>query len=154
MDALIKSLVQTGFSPERILPGAPMSRYTTFRVGGKADVLVDVASAEEIPIALRAARRAGMPVTVVGNGSNLLVRDGGIRGLVLHISGAFADIRREGDCLIAQSGAMLSTCARLALREGLSGLAESRSPAWGSSSQRFRSASTVSPWEVTRRSWP
>ena len=124
MDALIQSLVQTGFAPERILPGAPMSRYTTFRVGGQADVLVDVASAEEISVALRAARRVGMPVTVVGNGSNLLVRDGGIRGLVLHIAGAFADVRREGDCLIAQSGAMLSVCARLAQREGLAGLAE------------------------------
>ena len=47
MDALITSLVQAGFAPERIIPGAPMSRYTTFRVGGKADVLVEVAAAEE-----------------------------------------------------------------------------------------------------------
>lgn len=124
MDALIKSLIQTGFAPERILPGAPMSRYTTFRAGGTADVLVDVASAEDISVALRAARRVGVPVTVIGNGSNLLVRDGGIRGLVLHISGSFAGIRRKGDCLIAQSGAMLSACARLAQREGLAGLAE------------------------------
>lgn len=124
MDALIKSLVQEGFAPERIIPGAPMSRFSTFRVGGMADVLVKVASAAEIPVALRAARRAGVPVTVVGNGSNLLVRDGGIRGLVLHIAGSFADIRREGDCLIAQAGAMLSACARLAQREGLDGLAE------------------------------
>ena len=124
MDALITSLVQEGFAPERIIPGAPMSRFSTFRAGGIADVLVEVASAAEIPVALRAARRAGVPVTVVGNGSNLLVRDGGIRGLVLHIAGSFADIRREGDCLIAQAGAMLSACARLAQREGLDGLAE------------------------------
>ena len=46
MDALIRSLVQSGFAPERILPRAPMSRYTTFRVGGEADVLVNIASAE------------------------------------------------------------------------------------------------------------
>ena len=124
MDALITSLVQAGFAPERIIPGAPMSRYTTFRVGGKADVLVEVAAAEEIPVALRAARRAGVPVTVTGNGSNLLVRDGGIRGLVLHIAGAFADVRREGESLIAQAGALRSACARRAQREGLAGLAE------------------------------
>lgn len=124
MDALITSLVQANLAPERIIPGAPMSRYTTFRVGGPADVLVDVAAAEEIPLALRAARRAGVPVTVIGNGSNLLVRDGGIRGLVLRVGSAFSAIRREGDMLYAQAGALLSACARLAQREGLDGLAE------------------------------
>ena len=124
MDALITSLVQANLAPERIIPGAPMSRYTTFRVGGPADVLVDVAAAEEIPLALRAARRVGVPVTVIGNGSNLLVRDGGIRGLVLLVGSAFSAIRREGDMLYAQAGALLSACARLAQREGLDGLAE------------------------------
>lgn len=124
MDALITSLVQANLAPERIIPGAPMSRYTTFRVGGPADVLVDVAAAQEIPLALRAARRAGVPVTVIGNGSNLLVRDGGVRGLVLRVGSAFSAIRREGDMLYAQAGALLSACARLAQREGLDGLAE------------------------------
>lgn len=124
MDALITSLVQAGFEPERILPGAPLSRYTTFRVGGPADVLVQIASADEVSVALRAARRAGVPVTVIGNGSNLLVRDGGIRGLVLRIASAFSAIRREGSCLYAEAGASLSACAQAAQREGLSGLAE------------------------------
>ena len=124
MDALIRSLVQSGFAPERILPRAPMSRYTTFRVGGEADVLVNIASAEEIGVALRAARRSGVPATVIGNGSNLLVRDGGIRGLVLRVASPFSAIRREGDCLIAQAGATLGACAQAALREGLCGLAE------------------------------
>ena len=124
MDALIRSLVQSGFAPERILPRAPMSRYTTFRVGGEADVLVNIASAEEVGVALRAARRCGVPATVIGNGSNLLVRDGGIRGLALRIASPFSCIRREGDCLVAQAGATLGACAQAALREGLSGLAE------------------------------
>ena len=124
MDALITSLVQAGFAPERILPRARMARYTTFRVGGEADVLVQIASEQEIAIALRAAKRAGVPVTVIGNGSNLIVRDGGIRGLVLRIASDFSDIRREGDLLIAQSGTTLSACAQFAHREGLGGLAE------------------------------
>ena len=124
MDALITSLVQTGFAPERILPRAVMAQYTTFRVGGAADVLVRIATPQEIPVALRAARMAGVPVTVIGNGSNLLVRDGGVRGLVLRIGSDMADIRREGDCLIAQAGATLSALAQFAQREGLSGLAE------------------------------
>lgn len=122
MDALIQSLVQVGFAPDRILPRAPLSKYTTFRVGGPADVLVSIASAKEVPVVLTAARRAGVPVTVIGNGSNLLVRDGGIRGLVLRIANQYAQITREGDCLRAQSGATLGACAQFALREGLTGM--------------------------------
>ena len=124
MDALITSLVQTGFAPERIVPRAVMAQYTTFRVGGEADVLVRIAAPQEIGVALRAAKMAGVPVTIVGNGSNLLVRDGGIRGLVLRIGGDMASIRRDGERVIAQAGATLGALAKFAQREGLSGLAE------------------------------
>lgn len=124
MDALIKSLVQANFAPERIIPCAPMAHYTTFRVGGNADVLVNIASAEEVSIALRAARHAGVPVTIIGNGSNLLVRDGGIRGLVLRLAGDCSAIRRDGEYLRAQAGATLHACAQFAQREGLTGLSE------------------------------
>ncbi len=61
----------------------PMSRYTTFRIGGPADFLVTAVNAEQVQAANDWAARAGVPVTVVGGGSNLLVGDGGIRGLVL-----------------------------------------------------------------------
>lgn len=124
MDALITSLVHAGFAPERILPRAEMARYTTFRVGGAADVLVQIASADEIAVALRAAQRAGVPVTVIGNGSNLLVRDGGIRGLVLRVANDLSAIRREGNLLVAQAGATLRACAQFARAQGLDGLAE------------------------------
>lgn len=124
MDTLITSLVQANFAPERIIPRASMARYTTFRVGGEADVLVNIASPSEVPVALRAARHAGVPVTLIGNGSNLLVRDGGIRGLVIRIAGDCASIRREDDCIIAQAGASMSSIAQFALSEGLEGLAE------------------------------
>lgn len=124
MDALIQSLVAANFAPERIIPRAPMARYTTFRVGGPADVLVNIADTREIPIALRAARHAGVPVTLVGNGSNLLVRDGGIRGLVIRIASDCAGIAREGDTIRAKAGVTLSAAAQFALSERLSGLAE------------------------------
>jgi UDP-N-acetylmuramate dehydrogenase len=87
MDALIQSLVAANFAPERIIPCAPMARYTTFRVGGPADVMVNIADTREIATALRAARNAGVQTTIIGNGSNLLVRDGGIRGLVIRLAG-------------------------------------------------------------------
>ena len=124
MDALIQALVQANFAPERIVPRAPMARFTSFRVGGEADVLAHIASPEEIVRALRAAKRAGAPVTVIGNGSNLLVRDGGIRGLVLRIAGSYADIQRDGNTLHAQSGASMHALAVFAQQEGLDGLAE------------------------------
>ena len=104
MDALIQSLVQANFAPERIAPQASMAQYTTLRIGGPAEVMVNIHSADEIAVALRAAKQADAPVTIIGNGSNLLVRDGGIRGLVLRISGGLNAIRREGDCLLVQAG--------------------------------------------------
>lgn len=123
MDTLIKSLVQANFAPERIIPRAPMARFTTFRVGGPADVLVNIDSAAEISVALRAARAAGVPVTIIGNGSNLLVRDGGIRGLVMRISQPMSAITREGDTLHVQAGATLPAVAGFAQRSGLEGFA-------------------------------
>ena len=124
MDALIQSLVQANFAPERIIPRASMARYTTFRVGGPADVLVNIVDTREIATALRAAKHAGVNATIIGNGSNLLVRDGGIRGLVIRIAGDCADIRREGDMVYAKAGISMSAAAQFALSEGLSGLAE------------------------------
>lgn len=124
MDALIQALVAANFAPERIIPRAPMARYTTFRVGGPADVLVNIADAREIATALRAAKHAGVPTTIIGNGSNLLVRDGGIRGLVIRIAGDCAGIRREENKLYAKAGISMSAAAQFALSEGLSGLAE------------------------------
>ena len=124
MDALIQSLVAANFAPERIIPRASMARYTTFRVGGPADVLVNIADTREIPIALRAAKHAGVPVTLIGNGSNLLVRDGGIRGLVIRIAADCAGIFRDGDTIRAKAGVTLSAAAQFALSEGLAGLSE------------------------------
>ena len=121
---LIQSLVQANFAPERIIPSAPMARYTTFRVGGSADVMVNINAPAEIAVALRAAKAANVPVTLIGNGSNLLVRDGGIRGLVIRMGSDCAAMHREGDCIIAQAGALMSSVAQFALAEGLSGMAE------------------------------
>lgn len=124
MDTLIKLLVQANFDPERIIPRAVMARYTTFHIGGPADVLVNIASPSEIPLALRAAKLAEAPVTLMGNGSNTLVRDGGIRGLVIRIDGSMAGVRREGDMVYAQSGALLRSVANFAMNEGLTGTEE------------------------------
>ena len=109
-------------APDRVLENAPMSRYTTFRVGGPADVLFLPASVEELRTALAAAKAEGVPVCLIGNGSNLIVRDGGIRGLVIALGEPFSELRVEGQQVWAQAGARLSAVAAAAQRAGLAGL--------------------------------
>ncbi len=107
---------------ERLLKNEPMRLHTTFRVGGPADVMFLPASEEELVEALRAAREAGCPYAVIGNGSNLLVRDGGIRGLVIRLGDEFSGIDIRGEALTARAGESLARAAKAAMEAGLSGL--------------------------------
>lgn len=110
------------FGRERVLENEPMSRHTTFRIGGPAELMFLPACEEEIVEAVRLAKVAGIPVRVLGNGSNLLVRDGGLRGLSIVLGERFARIHIEGRRLYAQAGALLSRVASAAQEAGLSGL--------------------------------
>ena len=92
-----------------------MARHTTFRVGGPADVLFMPEGADQLIAALEASRSAGVPAHVIGNGSNLIVRDGGIRGLVIAIGEGMSEIARRGDTLEAQAGAALARVAAFAM---------------------------------------
>ena len=121
MDNIIQSLLAFA-RPDQILKNEPMSRHTTFRVGGPADVMLLPESGDQVARALQAARGLGVPAHVVGNGSNLLVRDGGIRGLVVALGEGMSAICREGNVVTAQAGASLARVAAFAQSEGLSGL--------------------------------
>ena len=120
MQKLIDALRAIG--SERVLVNEGMAGHTTFRIGGPADILFFPASAAEFTAALAAAQAEGAPVTMIGNGSNLLVRDGGIRGLVIAMGEPFADIQVDGSRIYAQAGARLSKLASAAQERGLSGL--------------------------------
>lgn len=106
----------------QILENEPMSRHTTFRVGGPADVLFLPESEEQLIQALAIARDAGIPCIVIGNGSNLVVRDDGIRGLVIALGEGMAAIARTGNTITAWAGASLARVAAYAQASGLSGL--------------------------------
>ena len=108
--------------PSQILIDEPMARHTTFRVGGPADVFFMPESDAQVIAALAAARDAGVNAYIIGNGSNLIVRDGGIRGLVIALGDGMSKITREGDTIEAQAGASLAKVAGFAQGEGLSGL--------------------------------
>lgn len=109
-------------APERLFENEPMAKHTTFRVGGPADLLFYPESREEIIAALDAAKAENVPVCVIGNGSNLLVRDGGIRGLVIVLGDEFARVCVDGDRIYAEAGVRLSKIAAVAQENGLTGL--------------------------------
>ena len=110
------------FESFNALVNAPMSEHTTLKLGGPADYLVFPRSAEEINALFAEAGAYNLPVTVLGHGSNLLVLDGGIRGLVICIGKNMRKITREGNSLKAQAGAMLGSAALEAAEAGLTGL--------------------------------
>ena len=113
------------FERFEVIRNADMRQYTTLRLGGTADWLAFPRSGEEIAALFEEAGRAGLPVTVIvhiGHGSNLLVLDGGIRGLVIRVEKNMRGIRREGNRLTAQAGAMLGSVAVAAAEAGLTGL--------------------------------
>jgi len=99
----------------------PMSRHTTWRIGGPADLFVDPATPEDVRRAVEFARENKIPLTVVGNGSNLLVKDGGIRGLVIKIGRGLAGITVDGTTIRAGAGTLLPELAAAARRAGLGG---------------------------------
>ncbi len=92
---------------------APLAPCTSWRIGGPADALLTVESEAELAQVMRWCLRRRMPWFVIGSGSNMLVGDGGIRGLVLHLAGAFAriDVRVDGDGIIVSAGASAGMAA-------------------------------------------
>lgn len=102
----------------------PMSRHTTLRVGGPADLWAEPANPQTLARLLACARQHGVPVTIVGRGSNLLVRDLGIRGLTIHLCrGSFTQCHlRDDGRIVAGAGVRLRDLAFTARKAGLSGL--------------------------------
>ena len=98
-----------------------MAAHTTFSVGGPADFLVLARSADDVRAAIEAARACDAPWWVIGCGSNVLVSDDGLRGVVVKIGPAMANILVEGTCIRAQAGATNEDVAAAALAAGLTG---------------------------------
>ncbi|MDD5303726.1 MAG: UDP-N-acetylmuramate dehydrogenase [Elusimicrobia bacterium] len=116
----IGELERAGLSPLR---DEPLARHTSFKIGGPADAFVTATTRAQASAALRISRAAGVPVFFLGWGSNLLVRDGGVRGLVLALGGDFEKIEFPGPDLVRAGAAarvpqLVVSCAE----KGLSGL--------------------------------
>lgn len=100
----------------------PMSRHTSFRIGGPADAMLVPRDLAELKAGLKHSHDLGVPVTFIGNGSNLLVRDGGVRGLVIKVAGTLDWVRINGTSVRAGCGVLLSTLAHRTVDAGLKGL--------------------------------
>ena len=120
METLIKELEQKNIT---LLKQEPMKKHTSFRIGGNADIYISPKSSEEIQSILFLAKKYDVPVTVMGNGSNLLVSDKGIRGIVIQIGEDMSTILVKGEKITAQAGALLKTIGGKALQSSLGGFA-------------------------------
>lgn len=100
----------------------PMKNHTTFRIGGSADIFCEPGNVEELKKILNILKEEKISYNIIGNGSDLLVKDNGIRGAVIKIGEKMSDIKVCGSRIYVQSGALLSKTANAALKHGLSGM--------------------------------
>lgn len=121
-DATTRSIESIPEFSGRLLFNEPMSAHTSFAIGGPADIFALPNDMDSLLCLLRWARSESIPVTVVGSGTNLLVSDKGIRGLVIGFGRGFGGVRIRSNQVVAGAGARLSRVLRRALSHGLTGL--------------------------------
>ena len=111
-----------GCTQKPLLVAEPMAKHTSFHIGGPADLMAQPQSEAELQSLLAKAAAANISVTLVGNGSNLLVRDKGIRGLVIKLGNMLREINAQGNVITFGSGVSLALASKKAAELGLSGL--------------------------------
>lgn len=111
---------------QRLFPTAkfdePLRRYTAWKIGGPADALLEPRSIEELVAALETARANGIPTTVLGGGTNVLVRDGGIRGLTIRLAKVLNNVEISENRVVADAGVLYPALANATAGRGLAGL--------------------------------
>ncbi len=100
----------------------PLRRYTAWKIGGPADAFLQPRSTEDLIAAVQKAREHGVTVTILGGGTNVLVRDGGIRGLVIRLAKALTNVEISGNHVAADAGVLYPVLANTTAAKGLAGL--------------------------------
>lgn len=121
MDNNIFSLLSGVLDEKLILCDEPMDKHTSFKIGGDADFMVLPENIKQIKDTIMILKENGIRYTVIGNGSNLLVDDAGIRGVVIKLAKNFSEVVVSGNTIIARCGALLSRIANVALQNSLTG---------------------------------
>ena len=114
--------IQKYIDGSKIKFNEPMEKHTTLKVGGNADVFVNPETIEDVVAVLKYAKENEIPVTIIGNGSKLLVKDKGIRGIVVRFGSKFSNIHIDGECITVEAGMTLPRLAIIAKDNSLSGL--------------------------------
>ena len=115
--------LQKGLKKEQILKDEPMKNHTSFRIGGVADFFVRINNLEQLKFVLKLTKRFEIPLTIIGNGTNLLVSDKGIRGIVLKPEFNYYKLEKSNNKakIIMGSSFSVGKLSNVALKEGLSG---------------------------------
>ena len=108
-------------SKDKIYENALMSKYTSFKIGGPAECLIKIQTIEELKLILNFSKEKNIPLTVIGNGSNILVSDDGIKGIVLKIEINTFELNTETAQLKVGSGVKLGTIAQKCLKQEITG---------------------------------
>ncbi|OLD76078.1 MAG: UDP-N-acetylenolpyruvoylglucosamine reductase [Ignavibacteria bacterium 13_1_40CM_2_61_4] len=106
----------------RIKLGEPMSRYTSFRIGGPADYYLEPAGASDVAVIVPFLRKENIPFIIIGKGSNMLVSDKGIRGAVLNFEHGLNGMRTENDLVIVESGVTIARFVDFCVQRGFQGV--------------------------------
>lgn len=120
MQQWIAELKQAGIA--QVLENEPLSKHTTWKIGGPADALIVPANEEELEAVLRLCAVHGVPWCVLGRGSNTLVSDNGVRGAVIKLGGGFDELRFDGETVVAGASYSFIKLSVMAGKEGLTGL--------------------------------
>ena len=121
MNQEIKKIFCDLLGEDRVFTDEPMKQHTTFKIGGPADYFLVPESGEEAGEIIKICKQADIPYFILGNGSNLLVGDGGYRGAVIQIYRNMSAVTTEGTTITAQAGALLSSVAAAAKNASLTG---------------------------------
>lgn len=121
MNSEIRNMFCDLLGEDRVFTEEPMSQHTTFKIGGPADYFLTPERNGDIGRIVKICRRENIPYFILGNGSNLLVGDGGYRGAVIQIYRNMSEIKTEGTEITAQAGALLSAVAAAAKNASLTG---------------------------------
>jgi len=108
-------------SKECVLLDEPMKKHTSFKIGGPADIMVIPESIEEVKLAIEVCKKNNAPYFIMGNGSNLIVRDKGMRCVVIKIADKLKDVTINKNIVVAQAGVLLSTLSKKIMAESLIG---------------------------------
>jgi UDP-N-acetylmuramate dehydrogenase len=119
--AELEASLTARFGPNRVHRDAPLARLSTFKVGGPADLLFEPGSSDDLAEGLRLAARSAVPVTLLGGGSNVLIADAGVRGLVMRPRGG-AITQVAPDAVRADAAVTINGLVRWTIGRGLSGL--------------------------------